>query len=31
MYDEKKTLKNWILKKKDEIGSIVDQNSDKKR
>ena len=31
MYDEKKTLKNWILKKKDEIGWIVDQNSDKKR
>ena len=37
MYDEKKSLKNRILKKKDEIGwivdqnRIVDQNSDKKR
>ena len=26
----KKTMKNRILKKKDEIGWIVDKNSDKK-
>ena len=31
MYDEKKSLKNRIWKKKDEIGWIVDKNSDKKR